>query len=168
MGKRCFFIGHRDTPDEIYPALQQAVQQHIAECGVTEFLVGHYGRFDHLAAKAVIAAKQQYPDTTLTMLIPYHPAEQAISLPAGFDQTLYPPDIENVPRKFAIIQANHYAVTHSDYLIAYVCHPASNARNLVEYAEKHGVTIHLLKEGLFCHSIQQNEKKTGHGRIFLV
>lgn len=55
--------------------------------------------------------------------------------PWGFDGTFYPPGMENVPRRFAIVRANRYMVDHVDYLIAYAWHPASNARNLVEYAE---------------------------------
>ena len=49
-GKSCFFIGHREASEEIYPALYAAVEQHIVEYGVTEFIVGHYGGFDRLAA----------------------------------------------------------------------------------------------------------------------
>ena len=145
MGKRCFFIGHRDAPDDIYPTLLRTVVQHITEYGVTEFLAGHYGRFDRLAANAVIAAKQRYPHIVLNLLLPYHPAEQPVSLPDGFDQTFYPPEMEKVPRRLAIVRANRYVVDHTDYLIAYVCHPASNAKNLVEYAEKRGVDITLIK-----------------------
>ncbi len=47
-GKSCFFIGHREASEEIYPALYAAVEQHILEYGVTEFIVGHYGGFDLL------------------------------------------------------------------------------------------------------------------------
>jgi hypothetical protein len=47
--------------------------------------------------------------------------------------------MEKVPRRFAISKANRYMVDHSDYLIAYAWHPASNARNLVEYAQKKSV-----------------------------
>ena len=47
---KCFFIGHRDTPDSIYPDLLRAVEEHITKYGVTEFIVGHYGSFDFLAA----------------------------------------------------------------------------------------------------------------------
>ena len=35
----------------------------------------------------------------------------------------------------AIVRANRYMVDHVDYLIAYAWHPASNARNLMEYAK---------------------------------
>ena len=90
-GKSCFFIGHREASEEIYPVLYAAVEQHIVEYGVTEFIVGHYGGFDRLAASAVKAAKHLYPDVKLILLLPYHPAEQPISTPDGFDSTFYPP-----------------------------------------------------------------------------
>ena len=82
-----------------------------------------------MAAKAVIAAKERHPDITLSMLIPYHPAERPIELPQGFDNTFYPPGMEKVPRRLAIVRANRYTVDHVDYLIAY-------AWELVEYAKK--------------------------------
>ena len=134
--KSCFFIGHRESSEEIYPALYAAVEQHIVEYGVTEFIVGHYGRFDRLSASAVKAAKQFYPDVKLILLLPYHPAERPIPKPDGFDKTFYPPGMESVPRKVAIIRANRYVVDHVDYLIAYAWHPASNARELLEYAKR--------------------------------
>lgn len=140
--KSCFFIGHREASFEILPVLRDAVEQHVVEYGVTEFIVGHYGGFDRMAAKAVIGAKAQHPEITLSMLIPYHPSEQYIERPSGFDNTFYPPGMEKVPRKLAIVWANRYMVDHVDYLIAYVWHPASNARNLVEYASQRDM-IHV-------------------------
>ena len=134
--KSCFFIGHRESSEEIYPALYAAVEQHIVEYGVTEFIVGHYGGFDRLSASAVKAAKQFYPDVKLVLLLPYHPAERPIPTPDGFDGTFYPPGMESVPRKVAIVRANRYVVDHVDYLIAYAWHPASNARELLEYAKR--------------------------------
>ena len=69
--KSCFFIGHRDATEEIFPALTEAVERHITEYGVTEFIVGNYGRFDRMAAKAVIVAKVQHPEILLRQLLPY-------------------------------------------------------------------------------------------------
>lgn len=135
-GKSCFFIGHREASSELLPILRQTIEKHISEYGVTEFIVGGYGGFDHLAAKAVISLKQQHPKITLSLLIPYHPAERPIETPPGFDNTYYPPGMEKVPRRLAIIRANRYMVEHVDYLIAYAWHPASNARDLLEYARK--------------------------------
>lgn len=146
--RRCFFIGHRETGEEILPVLTAAVERHITEYGVTEFVVGGYGGFDRMAAKAVIAAKAQHQQITLTLLLPYHPAERPVSLPSGFDDTLYPTGMERVPRRLAIVQANRCMVDLSDYLIAYVWHPASNARKLLEYAQRRAqqglITLTLL------------------------
>lgn len=132
----CFFIGHRDTPSDLLPVLSLAVEQHIVKYRVTEFIVGNYGSFDRMAAKAVLAAKKRHPDITLSMLIPYHPAERPIALPPEFDSSFYPPGMEKVPRRVAIPRANRYMVDHTDYLIAYAWYSGSNARELVEYARK--------------------------------
>ena len=131
----CFFIGHRDAESGLTPQIEAAVHRHIAEYGVTEFVVGQYGAFDRMAARAVINAKRHYPNITLSILLPYHPSERSVNAPDGYDDTFYPPGMENVPRKLAIARANKYMVDNSDFLIAYVCHPASNAQNLLEYAQ---------------------------------
>ena len=134
--KTCFFIGHREAPDSLLPILDAEVERHIAEHGVTEFVVGRYGRFDVLAAKCVKTAKKRHPEVTLLLLLPYHPYDRPTPTPTGFDGTFYPPGMETVPKRAAIIRANRYMVEHSEYLIAYAWHPASNARELVEYAQK--------------------------------
>ena len=135
QGRSCFFIGHREAPEDIAANLASEIRRHITELGVTEFVVGHYGRFDSMAGQAVIAAKREFPYIRLLLLIPYHPAEAPVDLPEGYDGTYYPPGMESVPRRFAIVRANRYMVDHTDYQIAYAWHPASNARELVEYAE---------------------------------
>ena len=135
-GKSCFFIGHRDTPEKIFPVLSKTVEQHIVEYGVTDFFVGCYGAFDRFAARTVIAAKERHPEVTLTLLLPYHPVERPVKTPVGFDKSYYPPEMETVPRRFAIVRANRYMVDHVDYLIAYACYPASNALKLVKHVEK--------------------------------
>ena len=146
--KSCFFIGHREASSELLPILTQVVEKHISEYGVTEFIVGGYGGFDHLAAKTVISLKQQYPKITLSLLIPYHPSERSVEMLPGFDNTHYPPGMEKVPHKLAIVWANRYMVDHVDYLIAYAWHPASNARDLVDYARNRerrgGINISLI------------------------
>lgn len=132
----CFFIGHREAGDELLPALTAAVERHITEYGVTNFMVGRYGNFDKLAARTVIDVKKRHPEVTLTLLLPYHPFDRPIPVPKGYDSTFYPPGMENVPKKYAIVRANRYMVDHSGYLIAFTWHAASNSRELVEYARR--------------------------------
>lgn len=132
----CFFIGHREAGDELLPALTEAVERHITEYGVTSFMVGRYGNFDKLAARAVIDAKKRHPEVTLTLLLPYHPFDRPIPTPKGFDGTFYPPGMETVPKRIAIVRANRYMIKNSSHLIAYVWHPASNSREILEAALK--------------------------------
>ncbi|MBQ8935462.1 MAG: hypothetical protein IJ049_03555 [Oscillospiraceae bacterium] len=131
----CFFIGHRDAPASILPQLIREAECHVTEYAVTDFYVGHYGIFDQLAGKAVIQLKERFPDIRLYRVIPYHPAERPIQTPNGYDGSYYPPNMENVPRRFAIPRANRSLIDTSDYLIAYVCHPASNAYEILRYAK---------------------------------
>lgn len=138
-------MGHRDAPNTLFPALFAQVERHISEYGVREFLVGHYGAFDHLAAKAVIKAKQRHPEATLTLLLPYHPAERHIELPMGFDGSVYPPDMEKTPRRYAIVKANQYAVEECGHLIAYAWQAGSNTVKIVEYARKKGKDVTLVE-----------------------
>ena len=143
--KSCFFIGHRDTPEHVYPALEQAVEQLITQ-GVTHFYVGNHGSFDRMAARAVIAVKQGHPQVRLTMLLAYHPGERPVTLPPGFDGSLYPPGMEKVPRRFAIPRANRWMVEHCTHLVAYVTHPASNAGKVVEWGRKMGKEVRSLAD----------------------
>ena len=128
--KRCFFIGHRDAPCELYPKILAAVGDCIRVNGEVEFLVGCYGSFDAMAARAVISWKQENPSVRLTQLVPYLPAKPLLP---DFDGALFPPGMEFVPRRAAIVRANRYAARICDVLIAYAKHPASNAWELIAY-----------------------------------
>ena len=152
----CFLIGSHLSPDALSPLLDEAIERHIVEYGVTEFVVGQYGRFDRLAAHALYRCKTEYPGLTLTLLCAYHPAERAVILPRGFDGFWYPAGLEQVPRRFAIQRANRLAVEQSEYLIAGLRHPGSCTASLVRYAlgrQRQGkltVTLLPLPDGSPC------------------
>ena len=133
--KTCFFIGHRDAPESIYNRLLTAVECHISEYGITDFVVGRYGNFDRLAARAVIDAKQHHSDITLTLLMPYYRTD-AEPLPDGFDGSLFPDGLETVPKRAAILRANQYMIHHCDYMIVYDAGRIGNTRTLVYQARR--------------------------------
>ncbi len=132
----CFFIGHRDAPEGLRPLLEETVERHITEYGVTDFVVGHYGRFDAMAAGAVRAMKKRHPEVTLTLLLPYYPFRRQEELTKEYDATFYPPDMESVPKPFAIVRANEYMIHSSDYLICYAKGQVGKTRDFVELAQK--------------------------------
>lgn len=155
--KSCFFIGHREISEEIFSAITEAVEHHIVHCGVTEFIVGNYGGFDRMAARAVISAKALYPGITLLLLLSYHPAERPIETPPGFDGTFYPPGMESVLRRYAIVRANRHMIDHVDYLIAYI---RQRARSFTENAKRRlNVSLQMQKKNTQCVSITKQSGK---------
>ena len=134
--KSCFFIGHREADERLLPKLEFTIERLIAEENARYFYVGGYGGFDRVAATAVKHAKQKYPDITLMLVLPYHPAERPIDTPKGFDGTYHPEGLESAPKRYAIVRTNKIMVNTCDWLVCYVRHGASNSRNLLEYAKR--------------------------------
>lgn len=132
--KSCFLFGHADAPQSVLPDLIEVIENEVSR-GTTIFYVGYHGNFDRMAATALRTIKQRHTEVTATLVLSYHPAEQPIETPFGFDGTFYPP-LENTPRRYAIVRANQYMIRASDSIICYVCH-CGNTRNLLEFANKH-------------------------------
>ena len=136
MGTSCYFIGHREADKEVLWVLAEEIERHIVDYDVTDFFVGHYGRFDLLASDAVELAKLRHPEVHMMLVLPYHPAIQPIKTPKGFDGTYYPWEDEKIPKRLAIIKANQRMVDTCDYLIAYAHHHLGGTGQIVEYARK--------------------------------
>ena len=133
----CFFIGHRDAPEELLPLISDAAERLITDCDVTAFYVGGYGAFDRIAGRAVVVLKKKYSHIRLYRVIAYHPAERPQKAPKGYDGTYYPPGMEEVPHRVAIPRANQAMIENSDYLIAYVRHDMlSNSYEVLRYAKR--------------------------------
>lgn len=134
--RSCFFMGHREANERLLPRLELEIDRLIRSENVRYFFVGGYGGFDQIAAIAVKKVKQQHPDISLMLVLPYHPAERPMEKPPGYDGTYYPEGMEKTPGPFAIVKANQLMVDTCDWLICYVRHGASNSRNLLEYAQR--------------------------------
>lgn len=134
MEKSCFFMGHRDSGEELLPALEAMIENLIMNEAVCYFYVGSYGGFDRIATTALRKAKTAHPEITLMRLLAYHPAEKEPDLPHGFDGTYFPDGLEQVPKRFRILRANKYMIDTSDWIICNVRHTTSNSGRLLEYA----------------------------------
>lgn len=133
----CFFIGHRDAPGELLPAVRAAAERLVREEGVRDFYVGSRGNFDRLAASAVRELRESYPEVRLCLVLAYLPSAGE-ELPEGFTGSVFPEGLERVPRRYAILRANRAMVDSCEYLIAYAPHAAGNARKVAEYAMRKG------------------------------
>ena len=143
----CFLIGSHLSPDALSPLLDEAIERHIAEYGVTEFLVGRYGRFDQLAAEVLRRAKERHPGIRLRLLIPYHPAQRPVDVPPALTAPTTRRGWRPCPSGWAILRAGQMAAGESGYLIA---SPGfGGSRTITDYAlrrEKRGlIQVTLLK-----------------------
>ena len=139
--QRCFFIGHRNAPESIYPNIVSTIEKLIVENGVKEFIVGNYGMFDSMVIRALQQTKIKYPNIVLLLLTPYHPSAKKVMKPEGFDDIYYPEGMEFVPHRAAIVRANEKTISESGFLITYMVHTASNTEKFVKYARNKGVVV---------------------------
>ena len=93
----CFFIGHRDVSDSVLPALEQEVECHITEYGITVLWLGITDALISLAALALSRAKVRHPEIRLTLLLPYHPAEHPFQSRRALTIPIYPPTWNTFP-----------------------------------------------------------------------
>lgn len=107
--------------------------------------------------------KKRFTDIHLYLLLSYHPAEHPIEIPDGFDGSYYPP-LHNIPRRFAIVQANRHLVDSCDTLICYVNH-CGNSRKLLQYACQQTRKRPVLIENLAERNINKTTIESGDNSI---
>lgn len=113
----------------------ECVERHIVSYGVSEFIVGHYGAFDSMAATAVHERKSKHTNIKLTLLLPYHPSNRKDDgIGSLFGGTLYPFD-KPVLLRYAIVKANEYVINRVDYLVCYETH-VGKSRGFLECAQR--------------------------------
>ena len=144
---RCSFAGHSEIHNQnLVETIKIKGKELITEYGVNEFWVGHYGDFDHYAAKAIRELKQEY-DIELVLVIPYltkEIEEYKEEYYRNFDAVLMGDVPEKTPNKLKIIKANQYMVNESEYLICYVKNSWGGAAKTLEYAKRKKKNIYNL------------------------
>ena len=143
--KICCFAGHANIFDkeEVKIKLKKEIISLIEKENVTTFYSGGKGTFDWLCAYTVDELRKDYPFIKSYWVLSYMPKEKdeyTERISKIFDDTVYP-DIENVPKRFAIVKRNEWMVNNSDFLIAYVRHGWGGAHKTLEYAKKKHIAI---------------------------
>lgn len=136
--KACTFFGHRDCPDSIYPRLRSCIEDLIVNHGVSCFYVGHQGRFDALALKALRELQPTYPSVKYYVVLAYLPLK---AMPYSTEETLYPEGLESIPPRFAISHRNRWMLSHAEYVITSVAAPVGGAATAKKEAFRKGKTV---------------------------
>ena len=135
------FIGHRDcyelSESDIIPKIEEAIGM-----GITTFLNGGMGHFDHLCAVAVNQFKEKYPNIKQFLIKPY----ESLKTPDADlydDSGLFALDwyIEHIGPRRAIPQRNEYMVQKSSVAICYVRHHSSGAYKTYQLAKDKGLKV---------------------------
>lgn len=127
------FCGHSDEvySKEIREKIKYEIEILINQ-GADTFLLGGYGEFDMLCAGIVKELKNKYQTIKSVLVIPYLNVKYDTDY---YDYTEYP-DLEKVPKRFAILKRNEYMVNKSDIIIAYIKHEYGGAYKTFTFAKR--------------------------------
>ena len=97
--------------------------ENVAGNNYVEFFLGMYGDFDAFAYRCAKKYREMHPKSKLVFVTPYIYENYYLLEDAKerFDEVIYP-ELENVPKRYAIIKRNEYMIDESDFIIFYVTH----------------------------------------------
>ena len=138
------FCGHREIAQttEVEEWLQTVIRG-LIEQGATTFYLGGYGAFDGLAASVLRKEKKNHPWIELILVLAYLNGRQDA---VGYDGSVYP-ELEKIPRRFAILHRNRWMVQSADVVVAYVLHDWGGAATTLRYAKQKRKRIISYSEG---------------------
>lgn len=135
--KSCCFIGHRNLYDkrEIFSLMIQKIERLILD-GFSIFFFGGYGDFDDICFSAVRELKGKYSYIkTIYYQAYYKPHDTNMGfLKAKYDCIIYP-EIEEKPKRFAIVYRNREIIDHSDFCIFFCSFSYGGAYQALQYAK---------------------------------
>ncbi len=114
-----------------------------------EFFLGEYGDFDCFAYECVKKFKKNHPDIMLVFITPYLSVEYKKNYDEykkdRFDLIIYP-ELENVPRRYAISYRNRWIADHANIIIAYIDHEYGGAYTMYKYAKRKNKEIYNIAQ----------------------
>lgn len=144
----CCFFGHKDTPEDVKPALCAAIEELITQCGVSTFYVGNQGAFDAYVRSALRQFSGKYPHIRYAVVLAYMPGKQ--NEYDDFSDTMLSEGIEEVHPRYALDWRNRWMLRESQYIVCYIHHRWGGAAKYVQMALRQGKTvINLCANGVF-------------------
>lgn len=139
------FFGHRDfiSNNEFKEKIKSILNDLVGDNSV-EFYLGGYGHFDSFAYLCCKDFTETHNDASLVFVTPYISEEyqrnHLTEITKKYHSVIYP-EIENLPRRFAITYRNKYMVEKADLIICYVKREYGGAFQAIKYAERKGKRI---------------------------
>ena len=140
----CTFFGHRDTPQEIVGTLRTVLAYLIEEKEAVEFYVGNQGGFDSMVCRVLTELQERYPHIRYTVVLAYMPQKEE-DVPQGV-QPIYPSEIAQYPRRFAIEARNKWMIEQAEYVVTYTLRVGGAAKMEVFARRRGKMVINLARE----------------------
>lgn len=145
----CCFTGHREIPANQRKALQAILEdrlRYLIACGYSRFCCGAARGFDTLAAQTVWSLKQEFPDITLRLFLPYQGSTLQWSEKRMKEWRFILPDSEYAPApdhyfQGCFHQRNRAMVDESSCCITYLTKKRGGTQYTVQYARKQGIEV---------------------------
>lgn len=153
--KTCFFTGHRDIPKELYPEVQEKIEQIVERLiaqGVLYFGVGGARGFDTLAAFTVLKLRPRHPELRLVLIGACK--DQAFGWP-GEDRKMFEliaaqaDKVIYTSEKYysgCMYKRNRHMADKSGWCVCYLDRATGGTAYTVNYARSIGVRILNLAE----------------------
>ena len=132
------FFGHRKTSKEVKIILRKKLINLIEFYNADTFYVGNQGDFDFMVRQVLKELKEVYPHIAYTVVLAYIPNVGYRYEDIDYFDTIYPEELENTPKKFAISKRNFWLIEHSDIVVTCVRNSVGGAAKFKEIAEKKG------------------------------
>ncbi|MEE1076148.1 MAG: hypothetical protein UHY68_02655 [Acutalibacteraceae bacterium] len=132
------FFGHRKTSKEVKIILRKKLINLIEFYNADTFYVGNQGDFDFMVRQVLKELKEVYPHIAYTVVLAYIPNVGYRYEDIDYFDTIYPEELENTPKKFAISKRNFWLIEHSDIVVTCVHNSVGGAAKFKEIAEKKG------------------------------
>lgn len=146
----CCFTGHRAIPaknrDKLQKALDNEIRRLIGE-GTHQFMTGGAMGFDTMAAQSVLKFREEFPDVSLTLVLPhkYQTSGWSAEDKATYKAILAEAnDVVYTAERYypgCMIERNHYMVDHSGTCICYLTRTGGGSFSMVQYAKQCGIAV---------------------------
>lgn len=136
--RACLFGNSQIIDKELERKLRNQLVYAIEVKKIYEFWSGGMGQYDILSAHILKNLKKDYPHIKSYLVLAYLKEankEREDYIKDLYDGTIYP-DLERVPKRFAIAKRNEIMIKESDYFILYVEYISANARNIMNKVRK--------------------------------
>ena len=140
---RVSMIGHRIVEDfDIEEKLYDLFCNMLRTKEYVEFYLGRNGDFDIMAASVIKRIQKNFRDdnSVMILVLPY-PVKDYEYYEEYYDEIVIPKELYGVHPKAAITERNHWMVTNTDVLIAYIRNESGGTAACVHMAEQLGRKI---------------------------